>query len=203
MEVDDEGLGLGSGPGPSDGGAGRGAPGWEGAQATGGLPLPPLTRPAPLVEEEEDEERRRVSTRGASAGDAWKPGGQLPAAAAGAGEAAAAGPGGPAADSAGVCDPAGVPLNPESDPGFGYTEMEAAGDRAARVLPVTFALAEAALEALAADTAAAEALADGIAVPGDPQPVLSQGCACCGSSWQVTGSADVHTAVYYLSSLLM
>lgn len=177
MEVDDEGLGLG--PGPSSGGTdlGVGVPGWEGGQVAGGLPLPPLTRPAPLVEDEEDEGRGAVSMRGASAEGSFEHGGQLPATAAGAGETAAMGPGGPAADGAGVRDPAGgVPSNPEPDPSSGPAEMEAAGERAARVLPVTFALAEAALEALAGDTAAAEALADGSAVPGDPQPVLSQGC---------------------------
>ncbi|KAK9844202.1 hypothetical protein WJX81_007879 [Elliptochloris bilobata] len=59
-------------------------------------------------------------------------------------------------------------LNPNARP---------AGKRAARVLPVTFALAEACLEALAGDTAAAEALADGHSAPGAPLSLLSQGVA--------------------------
>ncbi len=65
-------------------------------------------------------------------------------------------------------------------------QTELAGDRAARVLPAVFALAEGCVEALAADSMRAEAVTD---VSGDtdtPEPVLSDrqasqstAIACC------------------------
>lgn len=158
MDLDDEGPGPG--PGPS-GGGGRGGPAPDEERM-----LPPLMRPAPIVEDEEEDEEEEEDA-GAAAASASAAGGRAtPAARAErrdgrggrAGAAARAGRGAAAARAAG-----------------GATQS--AGERAARVLPVAFALAEAGLDALAADTAAAEALADGAAAPGDPLPLLSQGCA--------------------------
>jgi len=172
MDLDDDGPGPGPGPGPS-GGGGRGGPAPDEVRM-----LPPLTRPAPIVEDEEEGEKEEEEDAsiieendeedtGAAAASASPAGGRAtPSARAErrdarggrAGAAAGAGRGAAAARVAG-----------------GATQS--AGERAARVLPVTFALAEAGLDALAADTAAAEALADGGAAPGDPLPLLSQGCA--------------------------
>jgi len=158
MDLDDEGPCPG--PGPS-GGGGRGGPAPDEERM-----LPPLMRPAPIVEDEEEDEEEEEDA-GAAAASASAAGGRAtPAARAErrdgrggrAGAAARAGRGAAAARAAG-----------------GATQS--AGERAARVLPVAFALAEAGLDALAADTAAAEALADGAAAPGDPLPLLSQGCA--------------------------
>ena len=63
-------------------------------------------------------------------------------------------------------------------PECGCRQTEQAGERAMRILPVVFALAEMCVDALAVDTACAEAAGDGDGDEGGASlPVLSEGCA--------------------------
>lgn len=192
MDVDDEGLGLGSGSGPTSSGSVGSEPGWGGGVAADGRMMPPLTRPAPVLEDDEGEELGVAGETNLTEGNRAE-GSVLPDASPGgaggggnrAGDAEAAAPGRtrphvPASEGGA----AGGGSQPGGSGGVPTTEggMERAGERAARVLPAAFALAEACLEALGADSAAGEALADGEAAQDAPLPVLSQRCALCAAS---------------------